>query len=102
MHDLGHGAASIMIAAASPRRRHRRTWGLSRLVSPQHPLEDAAGPGLALRLVFGRRGLLRAEHHGHVAAVLLGPLLDDREVAEILREAVEDHLPALRMGHLAA
>src|ERR1041384_8501733 len=50
-------------------------------------------------LVSGGR-LLRRQHHRHVAAVLLGPLLDHREVAEVLREAVEDHLPTLGMGHL--
>src|SRR4051812_34149678 len=47
-----------------------------------------------------RRDARRAEHHRHVAAVLLGPLLDDRELVEVLREAVEDHLTALGVGHL--
>src|SRR4051795_7968029 len=49
----------------------------------------------------GRLLLVGSQHHRHVAAVLLGPLLDDGELLELLREAVEDHLPALRMGHLA-
>src|SRR3712207_7104492 len=35
------------------------------------------------------------------AAVLLGALLDDRELLELLREAVEDRLAALGVRHLA-
>jgi hypothetical protein len=51
--------------------------------------------------LVARRRLLRREHHRHVAAVLLGALLDDREISEVLGEAVEDHLAALGVGHLA-
>src|SRR4051794_3330309 len=59
-----------------------------------------AAPRLLL-LALDRGDPCRAEHHRHVAAVLLGPLLDDREIVEVLREAVEDHLAALGVGHLA-
>jgi hypothetical protein len=44
----------------------------------------------------------RGEHHHHVAPVLLRTLLDHRELAELLREAVEQLLAALGVGHLAA
>src|SRR5215208_4741038 len=62
----------------------------------------AAGEGSGRGLLARRLLALRCEHHGHVAAVLLGPLLDDGELFQVLREAVEDHLPPLGVGHLAA
>jgi nucleoside-diphosphate-sugar epimerase len=49
----------------------------------------------------GEDRLRRAEHHGHVAAVEVGTLLDLGEVLELLGEALEDHLPALGVRDLA-
>src|SRR5689334_3644958 len=73
---------------------------------PEEAYPPPAGPspaGSRVPAASGRGRLLPggSQHHRHVAAVLLGPLLDDGELLELLREAVEDHLPALRMGHLA-
>src|SRR3954470_9977274 len=45
--------------------------------------------------------LRRAEHHRHVAPVEVGALLDDRQVLELLREALEQLLAALGVRDLA-
>nr|WP_228430491.1 hypothetical protein [Baekduia soli] len=60
------------------------------------------GGGLLLLERAGQHGLARTEHHRHVAPVEVRPLLDDGEVDELLGQAVEDHAPALGVGHLTA
>src|SRR3954451_16904303 len=55
---------------------------------------------LAVQLA-GDDGLRRAEQHRHVAPVEIGPLLDDGELGELLREAIEDVSPALGVRELA-
>src|SRR5205085_615405 len=47
-------------------------------------------------------GLGGREHHGHVAPLLRGRLLDYAELGDLLREAVEDGDAALGVGDLAA
>src|SRR4051812_17351003 len=74
--------------------------GLAALWLASRPLAVVLG-GLAVAVALDER-LRRREHHRHVAPVLLGALLDDGELAEVLREAVQQHLAALGMGHLAA
>ena len=122
----GFFAAGFLAAGFSaPLARRRRPRARARAPAP--PPARAAGSSFAFdaRLLVGdavaarvlaagrRRGGLGlgllgsarrpgAEHHRHVAAVLLGPLLDDGELAELLREAVEDDLAALGVRDLAA
>ena len=76
-------------------RRGRRPRALLRAAALD--LFSSSPPWFSSPAVFDGR-----EHHHHVAPVLLGPLLDHRELAELLREAVEQLLAALGMGHLAA
>src|SRR5215216_1442859 len=104
------GAASAASGGKGPRRAapssdlvrvdRRRLGGAGRLL-----LRPLALLGLLVavrRVAVSGRDARRRKHHRHVAAVLLGPLLDRGQLAEVLREAVEDHLPALGVGHLAA
>src|SRR5215208_5244419 len=86
--------------AGAPRTRTEPgSRSTQRLTSPW-TLSDLNGAGFSGGL-FGP-ALHRREQHRHVAAVLLGRLLDRAEFGNVLGEPHQEALAALRMGLLAA
>src|SRR5215203_5845275 len=86
--------------AGAPRTRTEPgSRSTQRLTSPW-TLSDLNGAGFSGGL-FGP-ALHRCEQHRHVAAVLLGRLLDRAEFGNVLGEPHQEALAALRMGLLAA
>src|SRR5581483_8568181 len=82
--------------------RRRRVVGGAVVARVAAALGRCLGLGGRLAvLLAGQHGLGGRQHHGHVAAVLKGGLLDDGDLRELAGQLVQQRGPALGVGDLA-